>query len=93
MPESIIPWIGTLAAALTSLSYVPQVMKAWPSGSTSDLSLKTLSFLTLGLLLWLAYGVLKNDRVIMAANGVAAILSASVLAFKIRDIRSSSKAH
>jgi MtN3 and saliva related transmembrane protein len=83
--DIVIPWIGTFAATLTSLSYVPQLRKAWPRGSTSDLSFKTLSILTLGLLLWLAYGSLKEDWVLVAANGVGAALSASVLVFKIRD--------
>ena len=88
MTRSIIPWIGACAALLTSLSYIPQVRKAWPRRSTADLSLKMLMARTAGLLLWIAYGLLKSDWVIVAANSVGAILSASVLAFKIRDMRS-----
>ena len=88
MIESVIPWIGVCAAVLTSLSYIPQLRKAWPRGSTADLSLKMLIALTTGLLLWIAYGLLKSDWVIVAANGVGASLSASVLIFKIRDMRS-----
>jgi len=88
MIQSIISWIGVCAAILTSLSYVPQVRKAWPRGSTKDLSLHMLVVLTSGLLLWVGYGLLKSDWVIVAANSVGAILSASVLAFKIRDLRS-----
>ena len=87
MMEVIVPWIGVCAAVLTSLSYIPQVRKAWPRGSTVDLSLKMLVALTTGLLLWIAYGLLKSDWVIVAANSVGAILSGSVLAFKIRDMR------
>jgi uncharacterized protein with PQ loop repeat len=52
----LVPWIGVCAAFLTSLSYLPQVQKAWPRGSTSDLSLNMLLALTIGLLLWIAYG-------------------------------------
>ena len=89
MRESIIPWIGVCAAILTSLSYIPQVRKAWPRGSTKDLSLHMLIVLTTGLVLWIGYGVLKGDWVIVAANSVGATLSASVLIFKIRDIRAS----
>jgi MtN3 and saliva related transmembrane protein len=89
MIQGIIPWIGACAAVLTSLSYIPQVQKAWPRGSTSDLSLKMLLALTTGLLLWTIYGLLKSDWVIVAANSAGATLSASVLAFKIRDGRSS----
>ncbi|MEA2819780.1 MAG: MtN3 and saliva related transrane protein [Bradyrhizobium sp.] len=88
MMESLIPWIGAGAAALTSLSYIPQVRKAWPRGSTKDLSLRMLLVLTTGLLLWIGYGLLKGDWVIVAANSVGATLSGSVLAFKIRDMRS-----
>jgi MtN3 and saliva related transmembrane protein len=87
MIESLIPWIGGCAALLTSLSYVPQVRKAWPRGSTKDLSLRMLIVLTTGLLLWLGYGLLKGDWVIVAANGVGGALSASILLFKIRDMR------
>jgi MtN3 and saliva related transmembrane protein len=89
MIQGIIPWIGACAAVLTSLSYIPQVRKAWPRGSTSDLSLKMLLALTTGLLLWIIYGLLMSDWVIVAANSVGAALSASVLAFKIRDARTS----
>jgi MtN3 and saliva related transmembrane protein len=87
MIESVIPWIGICAALLTSLSYVPQVRKAWPRGATKDLSLHMLIVLTTGLLLWLGYGLLKGDWVIVAANGVGGALSASILIFKIRDMR------
>lgn len=87
MIQAFIPWIGACAAVLTSLSYIPQVRKAWPRGSTEDLSLKMLIALTCGLLLWIVYGSLKGDWVIVAANGVGAMLSGSVMAFKIRDMR------
>jgi MtN3 and saliva related transmembrane protein len=89
MIPHFIAGVGMCAAILTSLSYIPQVQKAWPRGSTSDLSLKMLVALTAGLALWVSYGVLRGDWVIIAANGVGAALSASVLALKIRDIDSS----
>lgn len=88
MTDQLMSWIGAAAAVLTSLSYIPQVRKAWPRGSTGDLSLKMLSALTTGLVLWIVYGLLREDWVIVAANGVGATLSGSVLAFKIRDTRS-----
>jgi MtN3 and saliva related transmembrane protein len=88
MIQDLIPWIGACAALLTSLSYIPQVQKAWPRGSTKDLSRHMLVVLTTGLLLWIGYGLLKSDWVIVAANSVGATLSACVLAFKIRDLRS-----
>lgn len=87
MMQSWMPFIGALAAVLTSLSYIPQVKKAWPRGETKDLSFKMLIALTTGLVLWVVYGLLRGDWTIVAANTVGASLSGAVLAFKIRDIR------
>jgi len=88
MIRDLAPWIGACAAALSSLSYIPQVQKAWPRNSTADLSLTMLIALTMGLMCWIGYGFLKDDWVIIAANSVGATLSGSVLAFKFRDMRS-----
>jgi MtN3 and saliva related transmembrane protein len=63
--------LGMLAMALTSFSYLPQLKKAMPRNSTSDLSLKMLVALSAGLCLWVVYGVAKDDRVIALANSSA----------------------
>ena len=60
--------LGLLAAALTSLSYIPQAAKAAPRGATKDLSLKMLIALFTGLLCWMVYGIAKGDWVIIVAN-------------------------
>jgi MtN3 and saliva related transmembrane protein len=83
----LITTIGLLAAALTSLSYIPQVKKALPAGSTNDLSSKTLAVLATGLALWIGYGVLKSDYVIIVANAIGFALVATLIGFKIRDAR------
>jgi MtN3 and saliva related transmembrane protein len=76
-----------LAALLTSLSYIPQVRKAWSPNSTDDLSLKMLVVLTTGLALWIVYGLLRDDWMIVGANAVGCALSLTVLGCKIRDLR------
>ena len=86
MPE-LSSYVGGIAAILASLSYIPQVRKAWPRGSTKDLSLGMLAALTLGLGLWIVYGVLRGDWVIITANAIGATLAAIVLGFKLRDKR------
>jgi MtN3 and saliva related transmembrane protein len=86
MSDQLVTLLGAFAATFTSLSYIPQVKKAWPRGSTDGLSWKMLTALTAGLLLWIIYGFTKGDWVIVAANGVGAILSGTVLACKVRDI-------
>jgi len=83
----LITIIGLLAAALTSLSYIPQVKKALPAGSTDDLSSKTLGVLASGLALWIGYGALKSDYVIIVANAVGLALVVTLIGFKIRDAR------
>lgn len=79
------PWmtiLGLGAATFTSLSYVPQVIKAFPRGATDNISLKMLVALLSGLLLWVFYGLLKTDLI----NGVGSLLVGAVLAFKLRDL-------
>jgi MtN3 and saliva related transmembrane protein len=86
MTADLASWIGIGAALLTSLSYIPQVRKAWPRGATQDLSLHMLIVLTSGLGLWVVYGLMKSDWVLVAANSVGALLSGTVLSFKLRDM-------
>ena len=82
---SMVYAIGLLAAALTSLSYLPQVRKAFPRGATKDLSFKTLTVLAAGLALWVVYGLLNGDSVIVIANVVGLSLVGVLLALKLRD--------
>lgn len=92
MFDYLVSFLGAAAAGLTTLSYIPQVKKAWPRGETSDLSLKMLVALTLGLSLWVVYGILRGDWIVTGSNVVGASLVGIVLAFKIRDLRSGSDA-
>jgi MtN3 and saliva related transmembrane protein len=82
---SIETLIGLAAAFCTTVSYVPQVRKCWRTGSAGDLSLKMLGILATGIALWIVYGVLKGDLVIIAANGVSLTLLAFLLFFKVRE--------
>lgn len=86
MLESLAPYVGGTAAFLASLSYIPQVRKAWPRGATKGLSLSMLAALTLGLALWLIYGVLRGDWAIIVANAIGATLCGIVLGCKLRDV-------
>lgn len=87
MPEYLFSIVGLLAAALTSLSYIPQLQKAWPRGATEDISLKMLVVLCLGLALWIAYGFIRSDWVVVVANIAGLSLVGAVLACKVRDLR------
>ena len=80
--------IGLAAAVCTTAANVPQLKKAWTTGQTDDLSLKTLLLLGGGLALWVVYGVLQEDIVIILANGVSLALLAALLYLKLLQTRS-----
>jgi MtN3 and saliva related transmembrane protein len=77
--------IGLLAAFCTTVSYYPQLKKCWTTGSAGDLSLTMFVTLSTGVGLWVIYGLLKNDFVIIIANAVSLALLMGILYFKLRD--------
>ncbi|MEQ8601888.1 MAG: SemiSWEET transporter [Marivibrio sp.] len=80
----IVQAIGLAAGALTTLAFLPQVVKTWRTRSTADISLwMFLAFLT-GVGLWLAYGLLIGDAPLIAANGATFLLAGVILYFKLR---------
>jgi MtN3 and saliva related transmembrane protein len=77
--------VGTSAACCTTVSYYPQLKKCWETGSAGDLSLRMFLTLAAGVALWVVYGILKSDIVIVTANGVSLCLLAGILFFKLRE--------
>jgi len=76
--------VGYIAGALTTLSFVPQVIKAWKMRETRDLSLAMLVLFALGVLLWTLYGFSLNSLPIIAANMVTFVLILVLLLLKFR---------
>ena len=76
--------IGFLAGTFTTIALMPQVVKAWKTKSTRDVSLIWAITLTIGVFLWLVYGILINSLPIVIANTMTFILSVIVLILKIR---------
>ena len=83
---SLITLIGLVAAFCTTISYVPQLKKIWDTGETHDISLKMFLILAAGIALWVVYGVLKGDAVIILANSVSLAFLCAILFFKIRNV-------
>ena len=81
---SWIDFCGYAAAACTTAAYLPQVIQAWRTRSTRDLSVGMLVVLNLGLALWLTYGLALGDRPLVAANAVTLVLAGTVLVLKLR---------
>lgn len=78
--------IGSMAAMLTSLSFIPQIVRVHKHKSAKDVSLVTLFQLSLGVSLWMAYGIHLKNAVIITANSVtlATLIILLFLCFSFR---------
>jgi MtN3 and saliva related transmembrane protein len=79
--------IGYGAAILTTAAFVPQALKSWFSRDLSGVSLSMYSLFTLGVALWLLYGILLQSWPIILANLITLLLASLVLSLKIRHLR------
>lgn len=77
-------YIGLIAAALTTLSFIPQVIKVLRTKDTSGISLIMYSLFVLGVFLWIIHGIIIRDVPIIMANCFTLVLSSIVLAYKIK---------
>jgi MtN3 and saliva related transmembrane protein len=75
--------IGLMAATCTTLAFLPQVIKTWKARSAKDLSLGMFSIFTVGVTLWLIYGLLINDLPVIMANTITLLLVLVMLYFKL----------
>ncbi|PIE11699.1 MAG: hypothetical protein CSA72_00825 [Rhodobacterales bacterium] len=76
-------WIGSAAAILGILCWLPQVAKTWRSRHTGDLSLTGHVLILVTLLLWLIYGVLIGSLPIIAGNTISVTLVGSIVIAKL----------
>lgn len=78
--------IGTLAACLTTASFLPQAVKVFQTRNTAGISLTMYAMFCLGVALWLAYGIMADAMPVILANAVTLILASGILAMKLRDV-------
>jgi MtN3 and saliva related transmembrane protein len=74
--------IGGIATVCTTPSSVPQLKKYWETGSAGGLSLRMLILHSTGVALWIGYGVVLCDRVIIISNSISLLLPSGILFFK-----------
>lgn len=79
--------LGYLAGALTTLAFIPQVVKTWRSRSAADLSMGMLATFTLGVSCWLAYGIVIRSAPVIVANVATLAQCAFLIAMKLRSGR------
>ncbi len=75
--------IGLVAGALTSFAAVPQVLRTWRTRQARDLSIWQPVILTVGMLLWLVYGLLLKDIPLIVANLFSIICYLVLIGMKI----------
>ncbi len=75
--------IGYAAAILTTVAFFPQVLKSWRSRDLAGVSLTMYSLFTVGVALWLSYGVMLDSWPIIIGNAITLALTGVVLALKV----------
>jgi MtN3 and saliva related transmembrane protein len=76
--------VGFVAASLTTVSFVPQAWHTFRTRDVSGISLGMYSCFTLGVLLWLVYGLLVEAWPVVVANAITLALAAAILTMKLR---------
>ena len=76
--------IGYLAAALTTFSFVPQALHTFRTRDVRGISLGMYSVFTVGIALWLVYGLALGAWPIVVANAITLLLAGAILAMKLR---------
>src|SRR5207247_1331548 len=71
--------IGFTAGCLTTAAFIPQVAKIWQTKSAKDVSLHAFATFTIGIALWLAYGIALQEMPIIVSNAITLVLAGAIL--------------
>ncbi|MBW4653540.1 MAG: SemiSWEET transporter [Kaiparowitsia implicata GSE-PSE-MK54-09C] len=80
----LVTLLGFAAGALTTLAFLPQLIKTWKSRSARDMSLTWLTTFIAGVALWFFYGLLIESSPVVVANGITLGLTVPILYFKLK---------
>jgi len=76
--------VGLLAGLLTTVALIPQALKIWRSKSADDISLRMFVAFSIGIALWLVYGILHRELPMILWNSVSLALATAILAMKLK---------
>jgi MtN3 and saliva related transmembrane protein len=79
-----IHWLGTIAGLITVGSFLPQVVRAWRTKRTGDLSLGTFALLVCAGTMWMVYGAVLGDWPVVATNAGMVAMNAALAVAKVR---------
>jgi MtN3 and saliva related transmembrane protein len=77
-------WLGFAAATLTSASFIPQAIMTIRTRDTKSISRGMYVIFTVGVALWLAYGIALKSWPMIYANTTTLILAVTILILKLR---------
>ncbi|MFA5339452.1 MAG: SemiSWEET transporter [Candidatus Omnitrophota bacterium] len=77
--------LGLLAAACTTIAFFPQAYKVYKTHHTRDLSMPMYVLFSIGILLWLIYGIMINNLPIIFANAVTIVSCVYILAMMVKN--------
>ena len=83
LPIDLTDLVGTLAACLTTLSFLPQAWLTFKTRDVRGVSLGMYSVFAVGVALWLAYGLLLGAWPVVIANAITLLLALAILAMKL----------
>ncbi len=76
--------LGLAAGTISSITFLPQVIKIWQTKSAKDLSMPMLLLLVLGVSLWLAYGIIIKNTPVIYTNSMVLFMTFIMLFFKFK---------
>ncbi|HYQ47836.1 MAG TPA: SemiSWEET transporter [Thermodesulfovibrionales bacterium] len=77
--------LGMAAGTLTTVSFLPQVIKTWKTRSTKDISAGMFLLFCTGIFLWILYGFAISSPPVIVTNIVTLILAFIILVLKLRN--------
>jgi MtN3 and saliva related transmembrane protein len=84
MNFDIVGIMGFVAGLLTTVAFLPQVIKVYKTKSAKDISLPMYVIFTIGIAMWIIYGFMLNSMDILIFNVITFILAITILVYKIR---------
>ncbi|MDR0921582.1 MAG: SemiSWEET transporter [Lactobacillales bacterium] len=78
--------LGIIAGICTSISFIPQALITIRTKETKNISFITYFLFTLGVLIWVIYGLLKHDTAVFLTNIVTFVPTIIILLLKVRDM-------
>ena len=83
--DILVEVVGLVGATFTTLAFVPQVVKIWKNRSSNGVSLSMYVCMLVGIIIWLAYGILINSIAVIAANILSGVLQVVIIFLTLKN--------